>query len=492
MLGISKKFGQVSALDGVGLRVEPGKIHAVVGENGAGKTTLMKILYGACQPDSGEIKIGGGAVRFPNPDSAIAAGVGMVSQHYAVIPELTCLQNLMLGAEPGFMISRATAESRADGLARQMGFEFDWGQSSSALSPGQAQKLEILKLLWRNAKIIILDEPTAMLAPEDADLLYSKLHELAAQGATVIVVTHRLPDVMEHCQDVTVLRGGKLVWSGPVSQTNPADLAEKMVGQSVPGHVRQPAEPGDPILEVQDFSVRGDRGDQAVKSIGFSLHTGELVGIAGVDGNGQRELFHALMGLRPATGKALLMGRDLAGVPTAQRIADGMRLIAEDRHDEAVIEEWSIADNAILGLQRTPGLKKGVGIDRAAQRALAEAATQRFPTKFANIDQPFRDLSGGNQQKVVSARALLQNPKVVLAFQPTRGIDLYVADLVFRGLVQATREGATCLVVSFDLDELMAYCDRILVMNDGQLTEVPAEQRDDRAVIGRMMVGAVG
>lgn len=222
------------------------------------------------------------------------------------------------------------------------------------------------------------------------------------------------------------------------------------------------------------------------------MRSGELVGIAGVDGNGQRELFHALMGLRPATGKALLMGRDLAGVPTAERIADGMRLIAEDRHDEAVIEEWSIADNAILGLQRTAGLKKGAGIDRAAQRALAEAATQRFPTKFASIDQPFRDLSGGNQQKVVSARALLQNPKVVLAFQPTRGIDLYVADLVFRGLVQSTREGATCLVVSFDLDELMAYCDRILVMNDGQLAEVPAGQRDDRAVIGRMMVGATG
>lgn len=490
MTGIVKRFGSVTALEGVDLQVEPGQIHAVVGENGAGKTTLMKVLYGAHGADEGEIFLEGSRVKFANPEAAITAGVGMVSQHYAVIGELTCLQNLMLGAEPGFLLSQKEAVMRAESLAEQMGFQFDWHQSALELSPGQAQKLEILKLLWRNARVLILDEPTAMLAPADADLLYAKLHELAAAGATIVVVTHRLPDVMEHCQQVTVLRGGKLVWSGPVADTNPSDLAEKMVGQSVGEHVRQPSTTGSTVLALSGFSVIGDRGDQAVKAVSFSVHAGELVGIAGVDGNGQRELFHALMGLRQGRGSANFMGTPLSGLSTAKRISAGMRLIAEDRHDEAVIEPWSIADNAILGLQRTSGVRKGPGIDQNRKRALAEAVTQRFPTKFASIDQPFRDLSGGNQQKVVSARALLQDPKLILAFQPTRGIDLYVADLVFQGLIQATREGAACLVVSFDLDELMSYCDRILVMNHGELAEVPDAQRDDRAAIGRMMLGA--
>lgn len=490
MRGISKYFGSVAALENVDLTVQPGHIHAIVGENGAGKTTLMKVLYGAHPPSNGEMKLNGQPIHFRNPKEAIAAGVGMVSQHYAIIPELTCLQNLILGAEPSSIINESKAIVRANELANQMGFKFNWNQEASELSPGQAQKLEILKLLWRNAKVLILDEPTAMLAPEDADLLYAKLHELAESGSTILVVTHRLPDVMEHCDEVTVLRSGKLIDSCAVSQTNPAELAEKMIGQSVSEHSPIFCTPGETILEIKDATIKGDKGQDAVKGASFELRAGELVGIAGVDGSGQRELFHALMGLKPASGEFLLLNKNLNALSTRERIQAGLRLVAEDRHDEAVIEPWSIADNAMLGLQRTSGILKGQSIDRNRQNELAASVTERFPTKFDNVNQPFRDLSGGNQQKVVVARALEQDPKVILAFQPTRGIDLYVADLVYQGLIKATREGAAVLVVSFDLDELMTYCDRILVMNNGILSTVPSELRHDRQAIGRLMVGA--
>ncbi|MBA4292901.1 heme ABC transporter ATP-binding protein [bacterium] len=490
MRGITKVFGPVVALDQVDLTVESGHIHAIVGENGAGKTTLMRVLYGAHPANEGSIELNGQPVSFRNPEQAIRAGVGMVSQHYAIIPELTCLQNLLLGAEPSLIINQQDAKSRATDLATQMGFQFNWDQQTSELSPGQAQKLEILKLLWRNAKILILDEPTAMLAPEDADLLYAKLHELTQTGATVLVVTHRLPDVMEHCDRVTVLRGGKLITSIPVSQTNPSQLAEQMIGVSVTHHTLTESHPGAPILTAENLTILGDKGQQAVKSASFILHQGELVGIAGVDGNGQRELFHALMGLKPFQGTAVLDGQNLRDLSTQQRIVSGLRLVAEDRHHEAVIESWSIVENTSLGLHRLPNLKKGLGINRDSQLALATAATEQFPTKFDNIRQSFRGLSGGNQQKVVVARALQENPRAILAFQPTRGIDLYVADLVYRELIEATRRGITALVVSFDLDEIMTYCDRILVMNHGILTEVPPELRHDRQAIGRMMVGA--
>jgi len=490
MTGITKLFGSVEALRDVSLTVQTGHIHAIVGENGAGKTTLMKVLYGAHQASEGQIRLSGEVKTFRDSKEAISAGIGMVSQHYSIIPELTCLQNLVLGAEPGAVISYTAAETRANDLAEQMGFEFNWHQEAGEISPSQGQKLEILKLLWRNAKILILDEPTAMLAPDDADLLYAKLHELTEKGATVLVVTHRLPEVMEHCDQVTVLRGGKLIDSCPVSQTNPAELAEKMVGQAVSEHSPIPCSPGETLLKVRNLIVKGDKGNEAVKNASFELKSGEVIGIAGVDGNGQRELFHALMGTRPAVGEINLGDQDLSKSTTAERILAGIRLIAEDRHNEAVIEEWSIADNAILGLQRTERVLAGRSINRETQCELAKKVTSTFPTKFDHVYQPFRDLSGGNQQKAVAARSLQESPKVILAFQPTRGIDLYVAGLVYDGLIKATREGATVLVVSFDLDELMTYCDRILVMNHGEIAAVPAQFRHDRNAIGRMMVGA--
>lgn len=490
MRGISRNFGSLVALDAVDFTAEKGEIHALVGENGAGKTTLMRVLYGVVQPDRGEYQVDGQTRHFANADQAIAAGVGMVSQHYSIIPELTALQNLMLGAEPGFVIPYAAARERAQSLAAQMGFSFQWDEEAGTLSPAQAQKLEILKLLWRNTRVLILDEPTAMLAPEDADLLYAKLKKLAADGATVIVVTHRLPEVMAYADQVTVLRGGKLIKTGAVRETTASEIAEQMVGHAVPEYQREPNQPGQTMLETRSLGVRSSDGRVLVADVDLNIRAGELVGIAGVDGNGQRELFQALLGVIPSTGAISVAGKSLENQSPSKRISAGLRLIAEDRHREAVIEKWSIADNAILGLQRTPDLARRGTIDPAERARMAEACVSAFPTKYNRVSQPLHDLSGGNQQKVVVSRAFLQEPKVILAFQPTRGIDLYVATLVYLKMIEFVRAGGAGLVVSFDLDELMAFCDRLLVMREGRIEEVSMELRDDRQAVGRMMVGA--
>lgn len=485
MTGVTQKFGPVTALDQVELQVKQQTIHALVGENGAGKTTLMRILYGALQPTFADLKLHGQPYRPATQKQAIAQHVGMVSQHYSIIPELTCLQNLMLGAEPGWTISQEKAKERAQDLAASMGFTFDWDQEARGIGPAQAQKLEILKLLWRKADLLILDEPTALLSPDDADRLYANLRQLVGQGKTVIVVTHRLPEVMRFCDEVTVLRAGRLVGSKPVSQTNPDELTTMIVGQPVHIEAPTPFEPGKILLQAQNLTVQGLRGEDALKSVSFELREGEMVGLAGVDGNGQRELFQALWGLAPAkSGQIQLEGQDATRTKTRDRIAAGLRLIPEDRHEEAVIEEWSIEENGVLGLHRLPGLTA------EEKKNIANRVTTLFPTKFDNVHQPFKGLSGGNQQKVVNARAFQLSPKVILAFQPTRGIDINVSALVFKELRHFARQGGAVLVVSFDIDELLTHCDRILVINHGQVTEPAPDQARDRQAIGRLMVGA--
>ncbi|MCA0360583.1 MAG: ABC transporter ATP-binding protein [Armatimonadetes bacterium] len=488
--GIVQKFGRVTALDGVALTVRKQTIHALVGENGAGKTTLMKVLYGALKPTEGKVIVEGQERHFTKPQDALAAGIGMVSQHYSIIGELTCLENLMLGAEPGWTIPFANARTKATELATQMGFSFDWDALAEGIGPAQAQKLEILKLLWRGARIMILDEPTAMLSPTDADLLFAKLHELADSGTTIIVVTHRLPEVMDHCDDVTVLRGGKLIASKPVSETNPEELTEMIVGHSVDIPAPTPATPGAVILGVSGLTVKGERGDDAVKNVSFELRGGELTGLAGVDGNGQRELFQAILGLLPFSGSVALDGVDLTKKSTKDRLVAGIRLIAEDRHHEAVIEDWSIELNGVLGLHHTEPIRRGMLVSANARKEIGEAVTNRFPTKFDRVGQRFGDLSGGNQQKVVTARAFQQNPRLILAFQPTRGIDIHVSALVFQALKEQARAGSAVLLVSFDIDEILEHCDRVLVINHGEINEPPEHLRGDRQAIGRLMVGA--
>ena len=489
--GITQHFGSVKALQDVDFQVEAGDIHALIGENGAGKTTLMRVLYGALRPMSGTIEIFGEEKTWRNASDAIAHGIGMVSQHYSIIPELTCLQNLMLGAEPSVLIAERQSIERAAKPTQRMGFAFDWRALAQTLSPSGAQKLEIVKLLWRESKIMILDEPTAMLSPADSDALFASLRQLAAEGATIIIVTHRLPEVMAHCDRVTVLRDGKKVADLAVSDATPAQLAELIVGHTLAVDQPSPLSPGADVLRVTGLVVKGDRGDEAVKGANFTIRSGEVVGLAGVDGNGQRELFHALIGFRKAAaGQVHLNDRSLLQMRPAGRIAAGLRLIPEDRHAEGVIEEWNLIDNAMLGLQRLHPISDGWLIDRTEGQALAERVARRFKTKHAGLTKLISSLSGGNQQRFVAARALELDPSIVLAFQPTRGLDIDGAAQVYAQLRELCRSGAGALVVSFDLDELLENCDRVLVINRGEVLEPSPGEEHDRQAIGRLMVGA--
>jgi general nucleoside transport system ATP-binding protein len=489
MTAINKCFGDVEALKSVDLTVQPGTIHAVVGENGAGKTTLMRVLNGAVAPDSGTITVNGQSMRFASSKEAIAAGIGMVSQHYGIIPQLTCLQNLVLGAEGGPLLHPKELEKRAKVLASTMGFDFDWHADAETLSPAGAQKLEILKLLWREARIMILDEPTAMLSPADGEALFGSLRRLAGAGATVILVTHRLPEVMDHCERVTVLRNGSVVADLEVSNTTAQDLASHIVG----GNTQSPPPLGQSpisavLMAVEDLWVKNDRGGDALNGVSFNVRAGEIVGLAGVDGNGQRELFEAIFGLRrPHRGVITFRAEEMEGVSTAERLYRGMQIIPFDRHAEALIEEWSLEENAALGLQRRPPHSAGRFVDSAGRRDAAVAIADRFRTRYSRLEQPASSLSGGNQQRFVVGRVLSSKPSILLAFQPARGLDINATEEVYAGLRQMCNEGGTVLVVSFDLDELLVHCDRILAVNQGRVLD---PQTRDREAIGRLMVGA--
>ncbi len=488
---ISKQFGAVQALDSVNLRVRAGSMHALVGENGAGKTTLMRILYGALSADSGTVLVDGKEQHFASVRDANSAGIGMVSQHYAIIPELSCLQNLILGAEGSGWLSITKATQRAQALAESMGFNFDWSARAHTLSPAAAQKLEILKLLWRNARIMILDEPTAMLSPADSTSLFESLNQLREKGATIILVTHRLPEVMDFCESVTVLRGGKWIASYPVSETNPAMLAELIVGEKM--EEAPPLEApslGEPRLQFQNLMVVGDKRQLSVNDASLELRAGEIVGIAGVDGSGQRELVHAILGARAIESGFFQLLSLAAKSSTKERLAHGLRLIAEDRLHEAVIEGWSLVENGALGLHRQPPMASANWIDVPGRIAAAQTMAERFSTKHGGVNLPITSLSGGNQQRFVAGRALFGDPKLIVAFQPARGLDLKGTADVYAGIRSACQNGAGALVISFDLDELLEYCDRIVTMCNGKLSTPDSDFARDRDTIGRMMVGA--
>lgn len=486
---MTKQFGAHCALDSVDLVVQPRTVHALVGENGAGKTTLMRVLFGAIRHDQGTVKVRGEERHFRNQAAAAAARIGMVSQHSGVVPELTNLQNLMLGAEGGLILDLRSASEKAKALEKRLGFSFDWHEKSERLSPASAQKLEILKLLWRGAEVMILDEPTSMLSPQDSDALFASLRQLVSEGATVIVVTHRLPEVLDHCSQVTVLRGGKQVADMPVAGVTPDELADLIVGRAVTRLERRPTDPGAPVvLSVAGLSVQDDRGHVAVREASLELRRGEVVGLAGVDGNGQRELVQALFGVRRASsGRVLLTGEEITHDSTATRLAKGFRLVAEDRHEEAVIADWSVEHNATLGLQRVT-TSRGVLLEPSSVRQLAEKVVAKFGAKVQRVQQPLSGLSGGNQQRVVVGRALTPPVSVLLAFQPSRGLDVDATAKVYQAFREI--EAGCALVVSFDLDELLAFCDRVLVMSNGRLTEPAAGFERDRAAIGRLMVEA--
>ncbi len=520
MHAITKRFGSLVANDGVDLHVRAGTLHAIVGENGAGKTTLMRILYGYYTPDAGEIYLRGQRVRFTSPADAIAHGIGMVSQHYSIIPELSVLDNLMLGAEQAGalgILNRRAARQRAEQLAQSLQFEADWNRPAEELSVASRQKLEILKLLWRNAEILILDEPTAMLSPADVQTLFSTLLRLKADGRTILLVTHKLQEVLEYADWVTVLRGGRKVAESPVSATDAATLTRWIIGEEPPSdrvnlsppegasESLSPACGGEgtgegakhsgivPRLAIESLFVRSDRGGWGVQELSLEVMPGEILGLAGVDGNGQQELMEALAGLRAiARGHLRLDGTPIERWSPARRLQAGMRFLFDDRFRRGIIVSWSVLENAILGAQRERELQRLGWLHPKAIEKRALALIERFQVKVPSLRAPLTTLSGGNQQRLVVARALYGQPRLLIAYAPTRGLDIRGTEATYTAIREACLHGMSALVISLDLDELMVHCDRIGVLYRGRVVKLFRRADFSREAIGAAMVGVAG
>jgi ABC-type uncharacterized transport system ATPase subunit len=610
MRGVTKRFGALVACNAVDLQVAAGTLHAVMGENGAGKTTLMRLLYGYYAPDAGEIYLRGRRVQFRTPADAIAHHIGMVSQHYSIIPELSALDNLILGAEPtriGGWLDRRAAQARAEQLADALEFQPDWSRPAAELSVAARQKLEILKLLWRDAEILILDEPTAMLSPRDVDALFETLMRLKAQGRTILLVTHKLNEAMRYADVVTVLRGGLKVADAPIAEVDAQTLTRWIVGEdgassetpslrfplqaggteAVPtdgtapaqgvapaqfpsqsrdtsaherfpsrsgdtcAHERFPSQSGDTCaherfpsrsgdtcaherfpsrsgdtsaherfpsrsgdtcaherfpsrsggnlkeggiescLVVRNLFVASERGGWGVQGLNLTVQAGAIVGIAGVDGSGQLELMEALAGLRPvAQGEILLLGQPMHRWSTARRIQAGVRFLFDDRFRRMMAPQWSVLENAILGAQRDPELQTLGWLKPCAIRQRAEQLIERFQVKVPALRAPILQLSGGNQQRLVIARALYGKPRLLIAYAPTRGLDIRGAQATYAAIRDACQHGMGALVIAFDLDELMEHCDRIAVLFKGTIVAAFAREAFSREAIGAAMVGA--
>jgi len=493
--GIDKRFGAVHANRDIHLRVARGSVHGLIGENGAGKSTLMNIVYGFHRADRGEIFVGGRKVDLHRPHDAIAVGIGMVHQHFMLVENFTVLENLILGAERGRGLAGGLARARADlaAFGRDYGLEVPPDALVGELPVGLQQRVEILKALHRGAEILILDEPTAVLTPQEADQLFRMLARLRAQGKTVILVTHKLREIMAVTDRVTVMRQGAVVAEAKTNETSLAELAEKMVGRAVSLQVRKgPAAPGAPLLSVRELEVRDDRGVPRVRGVSFEVRAGEIVGLAGVSGNGQSELLEALAGTRPPSrGEIILRGTPLVAgrVGPRERRRLGLAHVPEDRLRQGVVPAFSAQDNAILGYQDRADYNRGWLVSRRGILAGCEQMMAMFDIRPSDPRQRLAAFSGGNQQKLVIAREVGADPAVLLVGQPTRGVDIGAIEFIHRRLVALRDAGKALLLVSVELDEILGLADRILVMNGGEIVgEVaPAEATEER--LGLMMAG---
>ena len=499
---ISKRFGAIHANREVTLSVTAGSIHGLVGENGAGKSTLMAILSGSVQADCGTIAIHGKTVAIKNSRTAISHGIGMVHQHFLLIESMSALDNVLLGVEPHWRLqrSRAIVLEQLKALIQQTGLEVDLTRLVGELTVGAQQRLEILKALLRGARVLILDEPTAVLTPSEAEQLFITLRQLRARGTTILVITHKLKEVMALCDAVTVLRAGQVVFDGPIAQCSLDQLAEAMVGRRV--QLQRPdvlrTTPKGPVsLAVRDLSWRDPQGTQRVSGVNFDLHAGEIVGVAGVAGNGQSELLALLSGmLRPQSGQLDIRGTVWNSArwldPTSARRL-GLAHVPEDRHRFGVVLPLPLWESALLGYQRSRRFATAWGwVRRRAARSAAQVMLERYDVRPAQLDLQTLTLSGGNQQKLILAREALAPehvPEVLLVGQPTRGVDIGAIELIY-DRVRAMRDGGTAvLLVSSELDEILALSDRVLVMNQGVIVGELANEDCSEAAFGRLMAG---
>ena len=487
MEGITKRFPGVVANDAVDLELQEGEIHALVGENGAGKSTLMRVLYGLYPPDDGRILVRGAEARIHSPRQAIALGIGMVHQHFVLVDRFTVTENIVLGAEGGGVVDFDRAAERVKDLARSYGFAVNPSARVEDLSVGEEQRVEILKALYRGVDLLILDEPTAVLTPAEAGELFENLRKLRADGKTVVFISHKLDEVLAVAGRITVLRRGKVVGETAPAQTSKEDLAEMMVGRPVLFRLEKPdVRVGEPVLRVEGLRV-----GEKVDDVELEVRSGEILGVAGVEGNGQRELAEALIGLRPPdAGRVLVDGRDVAGLTVAAIRDRGVAYIPEDRHDRGLVLDMTVWENSVLGRQSRPGIVGRLGI--LLIRKIKELATRlikAFDVRARSIQVPAATLSGGNQQKLILARELGETPRLVIAHQPTRGLDVGAIEFVWGKILEQKEAGAAVLLISAELEEIYELSTRIVTIYEGRITGEYAPDAPP-AEVGMGMTGA--
>ena len=493
MEGIVKRFPGVLANNHVDFDVRAGEIHALLGENGAGKSTLVRQLYGMYQPDEGKILINGQERRFSSPQDAIEAGIGMIHQHFMLVPSLTVVENVALGLKSsrGIVLDLDRVEQRLMKLCEQYGLKINPKAYVWQLSVGEQQRVEIIKALYRGADFLILDEPTAVLTPQEVDELFKTFVQMAHSGHALIFISHKLHEVLSISSRITVLRDGKVVGSLPVQGATKPGLAQMMVGRPVILQYDRPAfQGGAACLEVKDLYAKSDRGDDALRGVSFTLRAGEILGLAGVSGNGQRELAESLAGLRPVRqGSVLLNGKDMAHASPGNRIRMGQSYIPEERMREGAVKEFSVADNFILEDHNKAPYSRASFLNYKAIRARAREVVEAFQVKTPSLDTPLKNLSGGNIQKLILARELARKPSVLIAAQPTRGVDIGASEYIHLRLLEQRQAGTAILLISEDLDEIRALSDRIAVIYEGRIIGIVDCEAATLEQLGLMMAG---
>lgn len=497
LIGVNKSFGAVRANRDVHLFVRPGTIHGIVGENGAGKSTLMSILYGFYEADSGDIFIAGEKVRIDSSEAAIAAGIGMVHQHFMLVDTFTVLDNVMLGSESGPLLaeSEVLASSKLAELSENYGLHVTIDAITQDLPVGEQQRVEILKALFRGARILILDEPTGVLTPQEADQLFRILKALKDEGVTILLITHKLREIMAVTDYVSVMRHGEMVAHRTTAETTKEELAELMVGRKVAASTAKPAQAiGAPAIDVQHLSIRGTKGVPLLDDISFNVRAGEIVGVAGVSGNGQSELLEALSCIRPITqGRMVINGREI----TPQRPCDpaeardiGVAHVPEDRHRMGLLTDFLARESMILGYHRRAVYSRGPFLDQAVISADCARLMEIFDVRPREPEIKSANMSGGNQQKLILAREIDKQPTVFLVGQPTRGVDIGAVEFIHGQLIDLRDNGCAILMVSVELEEIMALSDRILVMFDGRIVAEVKGSEADAKTLGLMMANA--